>query len=147
MMPERGKPVLFKVIFTKTGWLCGRRKKKNNITSTFLESTNLLQLALVRSFETLQQLNFFKYFILLVKHLYLILPFFVINCALLSQLINLPFSCNTFFCLHLTLRIYWTISFIQLVYLFQFFFNFLHIPPRIGFAACGLYFRYRYYFL
>ena len=58
--------------------------KKNNITSTFLESTNLLYLALVRSFETLQQLNFFKYFILLVKHLYLILPFFVINCALLS---------------------------------------------------------------
>ena len=42
-----------------------------------------------------------KYFILLVKHAYLIFTLFrVIDCALLSHVVNFPFSYNTFFSLH-----------------------------------------------
>ena len=52
-----------------------------------------------------------KYFILLVKHAYLIFTLFrVIDCALLSYVVNFPFSYKIFFFIYiLFLRIYLTI--------------------------------------
>ena len=58
-----------------------------------------------------------KYFILLVKHAYVIFTLFrATDCAILSYVINFPFSYNTFFFLYiLFLRIYQIIF----IYLFQ----------------------------